>query len=67
MPKGDIALHAAYQKLSGGEKRPHADEFLQIAERWRPFRSTAARLLWHYYLSEKRTRANEAKIGASII
>jgi DNA-3-methyladenine glycosylase II len=53
MPKGDIALHTAWHKLSG-EPRPTADEFLTVAERWRPFRSVAARLLWHFYLSEKR-------------
>lgn len=54
MPKGDIALHAAYQKLTGGESRPQSDEFLVIAEQWKPFRSAAARLLWHFYLSERR-------------
>jgi DNA-3-methyladenine glycosylase II len=54
MPKGDLALHAAWQKLSQLPQRPHSDEFLAIAERWKPFRSAAARLLWHYYLSEKR-------------
>lgn len=56
MPRGDIALHAAYQKLVGLDQRPNSDEFLEIAERWRPFRSVAARLLWHFYLSEKRAR-----------
>ncbi len=54
MPKGDIALHAAYQKLSDGHEMPQSDEFLLIAERWKPFRSAAARLLWHFYLSERR-------------
>lgn len=53
MPKGDIALHAAWHKLSGGAK-PNSDEFLAIAERWRPYRSVAARMLWHFYLSERR-------------
>jgi DNA-3-methyladenine glycosylase II len=53
MPKGDIALHSAWHKLSG-EPRPGSDEFLVIAERWKPFRSVAARLLWHFYLSEKK-------------
>ena len=53
MPKGDLALHAAYQKLTNADTRPHADEFIEIAERWRPNRSTAARMLWHFYLSEK--------------
>ena len=53
MPKGDIALHSAWHRVSG-EPRPNADEFLAIAERWRPHRSTAARLLWHFYLSERK-------------
>lgn len=53
MPRGDIALHTAWHRLSG-EPRPHADSFLAIAERWRPYRSAAARILWHFYLSERR-------------
>ena len=56
MPKGDIALHAAWSRLSG-EPKPSSDEFLRIADRWRPHRSSAARLLWHFYLSEKRKLA----------
>jgi DNA-3-methyladenine glycosylase II len=55
MPRGDIALHTAWYELSG-EARPTADEFLVIAERWKPYRSVAARLLWHFYLSERRSR-----------
>ena len=52
MPKGDIALHSAWSLVSG-EPRPGPEEFLKIAERWRPHRSTAARLLWHFYLSKR--------------
>jgi DNA-3-methyladenine glycosylase II len=55
MPKGDIALYSAWHKLSG-EPRPDAAQFLRVAERWRPLRSVAARMLWHFYLSEKRER-----------
>ena len=54
MPKGDLALHVAWQKLQRLERRPTADEFLQIAERWQPLRSVAARLLWHFYLSARK-------------
>ncbi|MEZ5345884.1 MAG: hypothetical protein R2681_10060 [Pyrinomonadaceae bacterium] len=53
MPKGDIALHSAYQKLHGMEKRPGSDEFIELTQKWTPYRSVAARLLWHFYLSEK--------------
>ena len=54
MPKGDLALHVAWQKLKNLQSRPTSDEFLQIAERWKPFRATAARLLWHFYLSRRK-------------
>lgn len=57
MPKGDLALHAAWQKLTNSPHRPGSDDFLMIAERWKPFRSAAARLLWHFYLSEMRKPA----------
>ncbi len=54
MPKGDLALHIAYQKLQKLEQRPKSDEFIEIAENWKPFRSAAARLLWHFYLCERK-------------
>ena len=57
MPKGDIALHAAYQKLTKADARPASDEFVAMAVKWKPFRSVAARLLWHFYLSERRKPA----------
>ncbi len=53
MPRGDIALHEAYRRLADLDHRPSSDEFIELAERWAPHRSTAARLLWHFYLSEK--------------
>lgn len=53
MPKGDLALHVAWKRLKKLEHAPHSDEFQQIAEKWKPFRATAARLLWHFYLSRK--------------
>ncbi len=56
MPKGDLALHVAWQRLKQLEARPTSDEFQQIAQKWKPFRAVAARLLWHYYLSAKKSR-----------
>ncbi|MGI9056902.1 MAG: DNA-3-methyladenine glycosylase family protein [Pyrinomonadaceae bacterium] len=53
MPKGDLALHIAWKKLKRLEHAPDSEEFQIIAERWKPFRAVAARLLWHFYLSEK--------------
>lgn len=53
MPQGDLALHVAYKKLKNLQAAPHSEEFQQIAAAWKPFRAAAARLLWHFYLSEK--------------
>lgn len=54
MPKGDLALHVAYQKLKDLPNRPTSDEFIKLAEKWSPYRAVAARLLWHFYLSERK-------------
>jgi DNA-3-methyladenine glycosylase II len=61
MPKGDLALHVAYKKLKKLDRAPHAEEFQQIADAWKPFRAAAARLLWHFYLSEKNFQRKVAK------
>jgi DNA-3-methyladenine glycosylase II len=53
MPKGDLALHVAWKKLKRLEHAPNSEEFQAIAERWRPFRAAAARLLWHFYLQSR--------------
>jgi len=50
-PVGDIALASAVQKLKGLKKRPTQPELSQMALAWSPHRATAARMLWHYYLS----------------
>lgn len=61
MPKGDLALHLAWKKLKGLKQAPDSAEFQQIAERWKPFRAIAARLLWHFYLSEKSLRLSDSR------
>ena len=57
MPKGDLALHVAWQKLTKAARRPESEEFVKMAEKWSPYRSVAARLLWHFYLSERQKPA----------
>jgi DNA-3-methyladenine glycosylase II len=51
-PTGDLALVVAVQKLYDLDHRPLETEFLQRGESWRPYRAVAARILWHYYLSQ---------------
>jgi len=52
-PVGDIALATAVKNMKGWNERPSQPELSEIAQAWRPYRATAARMLWHYYLSEK--------------
>lgn len=63
---GDLALQAAVHDLFGLDARPTAMELGAIAERWRPWRGVAARLLWSYYAARKaelktRERAREPR------
>lgn len=53
-PVGDLALAVAAEKVLGLAARPDADMLTGLGERWRPWRAVAARILWHYYLSNVR-------------
>ena len=48
-PAGDIALAAAVAQLKGLAPRPGPVALRSLADRWRPARSLAARLLWHHW------------------
>jgi DNA-3-methyladenine glycosylase II len=49
-PVGDLALQAAAAHLRGLPARPDARAMEAIAADWTPWRSIAARLLWHHWL-----------------
>ncbi len=53
-PAGDIALQEAARIALGLESRPDAAALTRLAERWRPHRAVAARLLWAYYRAVKK-------------
>ena len=59
-PKGDLALLIAAHRLFELPVRPTSDEIEAMAEAWRPHRAVAARLLWHFYLSERKTSVSHA-------
>ena len=46
---GDLALQLAVQRVFKLKNRPTPVELEKIAERWRPWRAVAARLLWADY------------------
>ena len=48
-PGGDLAIQEAIKSLKNLDVRPDENEANIIAEKWKPFRGSAALLLWHYY------------------
>lgn len=55
-PIGDRALVVAAREVKGLSADPTPQEMTELGEAWRPFRSVAARLLWHHYLNTPRKR-----------
>ena len=52
-PTSDLALATAVTRLKKLKQRPTTEQLFGAADRWRPFRSVAARMLWQYYLAER--------------
>jgi DNA-3-methyladenine glycosylase II len=52
-PAGDMALQAAVAQVKGLDQRPDAAEMTELGAAWQPWRSVAARLFWHDYLSRR--------------
>ena len=50
---GDLALQEAARLALSLKRRPDAARLERIAERWRPLRGVAARMLWAYYRGVK--------------
>lgn len=48
-PSGDLAVQEAARLAYGLEQRPNAKALNALAERWRPWRGVAAKVLWAYY------------------
>lgn len=60
-PKSDLGVIIAYQKLKNLPTRPTPIEIEKIAEKWRPWRAIATRILWHYYLNRSKEEGERRK------
>ena len=52
-PTGDLALHRALMQAKRLPSLPSAEQSSRLAMAWAPWRSVAARIRWHAYLSER--------------
>ena len=50
-PRGDIALAVAAAEIKQLPQRPTQETLVTMSLAWQPYRSVAARILWHHYLS----------------
>ncbi len=53
-PAKDLALATAAFRLKRLKSRPTPERLMRLGEKWRPFRSVAARMLWQFYLAERK-------------
>lgn len=56
-PQGDLALAAAMRDVKRLRAVPTREEQHELARRWAPWRSVAARILWSHYLTKTRQPA----------
>lgn len=54
LPRGDIAMQEAFRVLNNLPGRPAHGDFEAATEHWRPWRSVGTRMLWHFYLCERK-------------
>ena len=52
-PLGDLAMVSALKEVKSLRKDVKAEKLLKISEHWRPYRSVAAMMLWHYYIEKR--------------
>jgi DNA-3-methyladenine glycosylase II len=63
-PAGDLALQMAVQKGLRLRERPDEKRLRRRAEKWSPWRGTAARLFWAYYRAQREAaKASSPKSG----
>jgi len=58
-PAKDLALAVAAHEVKRLESRPDEAALIALGEQWRPFRTVAARILWHHYLNTTRKKGNK--------
>ena len=51
LPLGDLALVNAVRMIKG--KPLTKEEVLKLSNRWKPYRSIATMMFWHYYIKKK--------------
>ncbi len=63
-PVDDLAIKLGVQRLKGWSETPTRAQLIAVAEPWRPYRSLAAKLVWHHYSAlQQQARRNRAALS----
>jgi len=55
-PLGDLAMISALKEVKQLPKETRKEELLKLSEPWRPYRSVASMMLWHYYIQKRKIK-----------
>jgi DNA-3-methyladenine glycosylase II len=65
-PVGDLAVRSATIAVKSLAKDSSKEEILDIAEIWKPYRTVAAMILWHYYLKTRTAKPGKNNISEPV-
>jgi DNA-3-methyladenine glycosylase II len=65
-PVGDLAVRNAITTVKDLPKDFSREKILDIAEIWKPYRTIAAMILWHYYLSTRSSKSEKNNISGPV-
>jgi DNA-3-methyladenine glycosylase II len=52
-PVGDLAMVKALKEIKQLPAKTNHDDLLKLSETWKPYRSIATMILWHYYIQKR--------------
>ena len=55
-PTGDLAMINAFKEIKQLKTIVTKEEVIALSESWKPYRSIATMLLWHYYIQKRRSK-----------
>jgi DNA-3-methyladenine glycosylase II len=65
-PVGDLAVRNAIIEVKSLTKDSPKEEIMGIAKIWKPYRTVAAMILWHYYLRTRAEKQGKKEIGKPV-
>lgn len=66
-PVGDLAAVNALKRAKALPLNTTKEKVVEVAAQWKPYRTIATMILWHFYLSAPKGKAGKAPVGEDLI